>query len=114
VHKVMTQKQEQRHSDRSIHVWIVTVAILTMGLACQLPALSTTPVYVIANLVTTSAFVIVGMLIRRQPGRRGLGTGLAAGGAFWSFQWVATWNSGPFVVISTFAIKLQHLRRPAA
>jgi signal transduction histidine kinase len=76
----------------------VLLAVGCMNLVAEWPLWMQSSALAAANLMTTLTFVLTGLLIRREPGHRGVGWALILTGAFRPLDFVDLWNTGPWPV----------------
>jgi signal transduction histidine kinase len=83
-----------------LRFWLVTgLALAALGeldTVAQLPMWRDTPQLATVNLVMSLAFILAGLLLRREEGQRGVAWALILLGAFRSLDFVDAWSGGPW------------------
>ncbi len=87
---------------RPLRFYLLAGAILT-ALGCldtlaELPLWRQTPALATVNLGMSLAFILTGLLLRTEPGQRGVAWALILAGVFRSLDFIDAWNTGPWPV----------------
>jgi len=95
-------RQPAPRQPRPLRFYVLVAAALA-ALGCldtlaQLPLWRQTPALATVNLVMSLAFILTGLLLRKEPGQRGVAWALILGGAFRSLDFIDAWNTGPWPV----------------
>jgi signal transduction histidine kinase len=85
-----------------LRFWLVTGLVLAalgeLDTVAQLPMWRDIPKLATVNLVMSLAFILAGLLLRREDGQRGVAWALILAGAFRSLDFVDAWTGGPWAV----------------
>ena len=82
---------------RGYHLWLTAAVTLAAGGFCALvqgPLWNTDAALAGANLAVSVLFVFTGLLLRREPGQRGVGWALMFVGVLRSLDFVDAWGAG--------------------
>ena len=87
---------------RPLRFYLLAGAILA-ALGClatlaELPLWRQSPALATVNLVMSLAFILTGLLLRTEPGQRGVAWALILAGVFRSLDFIDAWNTGPWPV----------------
>ena len=87
---------------RPLRFYLLAGAILA-ALGCldtlaELPLWRQTPALATVNLIMSLAFILTGLLLRTEPGQRGVAWALILAGVFRSLDFIDAWNAGPLPV----------------
>ena len=80
---------------------LATVSLAALGCLAtlaELPLWRQTPALATVNLVMSLAFILTGLLLRTEPGQRGVAWALILAGVFRSLDFIDAWNTGPWPV----------------
>ncbi|HEY2237530.1 MAG TPA: histidine kinase [Streptosporangiaceae bacterium] len=90
-----------RAPDRLRFTLTVTLVLATLGalaIVAQLPMWRDTPALATVNVIMSLAFILTGLLLRREDGQRGVAWALILAGVFRSLDFVDAWSGGPWAV----------------
>ena len=73
-------------------------ALGCLATLAELPLWRQTPALAAVNLVMSLAFILTGLLLRTEPGQRGVAWALILAGVFRSLDFIDAWNTGPWPV----------------
>ncbi len=73
-------------------------ALGCLATLAELPLWRQTPALATVNLVMSLAFILTGLLLRTEPGQRGVAWALILAGVFRSLDFIDAWNTGPWPV----------------
>ena len=77
---------------------LVLAALGALDTVAQLPMWRDTPSLATVNVIMSLAFILTGLLLRREDGQRGVAWALILAGVFRSLDFVDAWNGGPWPV----------------
>jgi signal transduction histidine kinase len=77
---------------------LVLAALGELDTVAQLPMWRHTPTLATVNLVMSLAFILTGLLLRRDASQRGVAWALILAGVFRSLDFVDAWTGGPWAV----------------
>ena len=90
-------QQEPQLEWRGYHLWTAAAVTVAAGGLCALvqgPLWNTDAALAGANLAVSMLFVFTGLLLRREPGQRGVGWALIFVGVLRSLDFVDAWGAG--------------------
>jgi len=79
-------------------VALALAALGALALVAQLPMWRDTPALATVNVIMSLAFILTGLLLRREDGQRGVAWALILAGVFRSLDFVDAWSGGPWAV----------------
>ena len=94
-------QQEPQLEWRGYHLWLTVAVTVAAGGFCALvqgPLWNTDAALAGANLAVSVLFVFTGLLLRREPGQRGVGCALIFVGVLRSLDFVDAWGAGWLVL----------------
>ena len=94
-------QQEPQLQWRGYHLWLTAAVTVAVGGFCALvqgPLWNTDAALAGANLAVSVLFVFTGLLLRREPGQRGVGWALIFVGVLRSLDFVDAWGAGWLVI----------------
>lgn len=77
---------------------LVLAALGALGALAQLPMWRDTPTLATVNVIMSLAFILTGLLLRRDDRQRGVAWALIMAGLFRSLDFVDAWSGGPSAV----------------
>ena len=80
----------------ALTVALSLAALGALDVAAQLPMWRDTPALATVNVIMSVAFILTGLLLRREDGQRGVAWALILAGVFRSLDFVDAWNGGPW------------------
>ena len=98
----LRQPPGEGRQSRPLRFYLLAGAILA-ALGCldtlaELPLWRETPALATVNLIMSLAFILTGLLLRTEPGQRGVAWALLLAGVFRSLDFIDAWNTGPWPV----------------
>ncbi len=82
----------------TLTVALVLAALGALAIVAQLPMWRDTPALATVNVIMSLAFILTGLLLRREDGQRGVAWALILAGVFRSLDFVDAWSGGPWAV----------------
>jgi signal transduction histidine kinase len=79
-------------------VALALAALGALAVVAQLPMWRDTPALATVNVIMSLAFILTGLLLRREDGQRGVAWALILAGVFRSLDFVDAWSGGPWAV----------------
>jgi signal transduction histidine kinase len=79
-------------------IGLVLAALGALDTLAQLPTWRDTPALATVNVIMSMAFILTGLLLRREDGQRGVAWALILAGVFRSLDFVDGWTGGPWAV----------------
>jgi signal transduction histidine kinase len=80
----------------TLTVALSLAALGALDAAAQLPMWRDTPALATVNVIMSLAFILTGLLLRREDGQRGVAWALILAGVFRSLDFVDAWSGGPW------------------
>ena len=93
--------QEPQLEWRGYHLWLTAAVTVAAGGFCALvqgPLWNQDAALAGANLAVSVLFVFTGLMLRREPGQRGVGWALMFAGVLRSLDFVDAWGAGSLVL----------------
>jgi signal transduction histidine kinase len=94
-------QQEPRLEWRGCYLWLTVAVTVAAGSLCALaqgPLWHQDAALALANLAVSVLFVLTGLMLRREPGQRGMGWALMAAGVLRSLDFVDAWGAGSLAI----------------
>jgi signal transduction histidine kinase len=82
----------------ALTVALALAALGALDITAQLPMWRDTPALATVNVIMSLAFILTGLLLRREDGQRGVAWALILAGVFRSLDFVDAWSGGPWAV----------------
>jgi signal transduction histidine kinase len=82
----------------TLTVALALAALGAVDTVAQLPMWRDTPALATVNVIMSLAFILTGLLLRREDGQRGVAWALILAGVFRSLDFVDAWSGGPWAV----------------
>ncbi len=82
----------------TLTVALALAALGALDTVAQLPMWRDTPALATVNVIMSLAFILTGLLLRREDGQRGVAWALILAGVFRSLDFVDAWSGGPWAV----------------
>jgi signal transduction histidine kinase len=82
----------------TLTVALVLAALGALAVVAQLPMWRDVPALATVNVIMSLAFILTGLLLRREDGQRGVAWALILAGVFRSLDFVDAWSGGPWAV----------------
>jgi len=77
---------------------VILIALGSLDTVAQLPLWRQAPTLATVNLIMSLAFIVTGLMLRRERGQRGVAWALILAGVFRSLDFIDAWNTGPWPV----------------
>jgi signal transduction histidine kinase len=82
----------------ALTIVLALAALGAVDTVAQLPMWRDTPALATVNVIMSLAFILTGLLLRREDGQRGVAWALILAGLFRSLDFVDAWTGGPWAV----------------
>lgn len=82
----------------SLTAGVALAALGALATVAQLPMWHDAPALATVNVIMSLAFILTGLLLRRDDGQRGVAWALILAGVFRSLDFVDAWSGGPWAV----------------